>query len=473
MDETVLEERVINKFPAPYCLESSPWLQPDFSYLTKKQCATFQDRRKITEEWLKISKVIILGDVAAGKTCLVNRWDTAGQERFKSIAQSYYRGANVILIVFDLSNFPSLFNCKKWFDEALGANSGSQPFVFLVGTKKDLVSNVCYKNIRADAVKLAKELNAEYWGVSSKSGKNVNKLFCRVAALSFDEIISKGFESDKRCIAIGDRLGGRCMTTLARWRAAQASETEKVKKRRPYLASECKSLYACEKWRMQIIREVAKKVAQIQNAGLGEFRIRDLNDEINKLLREKRHWEDQIKELGGPDYQKVGPRMLDHEGKEVPGNRGYKYFGAAKELPGVRELFEQEPPPPPRKTRAELMKDIDADYYGYMDDDDGILVPLELQAEKKAIKKAVAQWKTKKEARMETDASSEEEEEEVNIYASKETDETPQTMSQLVDGSQQRFVAHVPVPSQQDIEQALLRRRKQELLNKYGIAEEQ
>jgi len=37
-------------------------------------------------------------------------------------------------------------------------------------------------------------------------------------------------------------------------------------------------------------------------AGLGEFRIRDLNDEINKLLREKRHWEDRILELGGPDY---------------------------------------------------------------------------------------------------------------------------------------------------------------------------
>lgn len=107
-------------------------------------------------------------------------------------------------------------------------------------------------------------------------------------------------------------------TTLARWRAAQSNEgARKEQERRPYLASECKDLRKAEKWRMQIIREIAKKVAQIQNAGLGEFRIRDLNDEINKLLREKRHWETQIKELGGPDYSRVGPRMLDHEGREV------------------------------------------------------------------------------------------------------------------------------------------------------------
>lgn len=50
---------------------------------------------------------------------------------------------------------------------------------------------------------------------------------------------------------------------------------------------------------------------------------------------------------------------------------------------GVRELFEQEPPAPPRKTRGEMMKDIDADYYGYRDDDDGLLLPLEEVAEKK------------------------------------------------------------------------------------------
>lgn len=87
--------------------------------------------------------------------------------------------------------------------------------------------------------------------------------------------------------------------------------------------------------------------------------------------------------------------MFDAEGREVPGNRGYKYFGAAKDLPGVRELFEQEPPPSIRKTRGELMKDIDADYYGYRDDDDDILIPLEAKSEKAAILKCLIEWKSK------------------------------------------------------------------------------
>lgn len=56
-------------------------------------------------------------------------------------------------------------------------------------------------------------------------------------------------------------------------------------------------------------------------------------------MREKRHWEVQIKSLGGPDHARVGPKMLDQDGKEVPGNRGYKYFGAAKDLPGRQIVF--------------------------------------------------------------------------------------------------------------------------------------
>lgn len=50
-------------------------------------------------------------------------------------------------------------------------------------------------------------------------------------------------------------------------------------------------------------------VVRLCTAGLGEFKIRDMNDEINKLLREKRHWEYRIRELGGSDY-KVGTRVV-------------------------------------------------------------------------------------------------------------------------------------------------------------------
>ncbi|XP_077284680.1 pre-mRNA-splicing factor ISY1 homolog [Arctopsyche grandis] len=264
------------------------------------------------------------------------------------------------------------------------------------------------------------------------------------------------------------RNAEKAMTTLARWRAAQVQEAGGLnKERRPFLASECGDLPQAEKWRLQIIGEIAKKVAQIQNAGLGEFRIRDLNDEINKLLREKRHWEDQIRELGGPDYFRVGPRMLDHEGREVPGNRGYRYFGAAKDLPGVRELFDQAPPLPPRKTRTELMRDIDADYYGYRDDDDGLLLPLEKEAEKIARSKAIEEWKAKKESGVTDEESAETDAEDIYNTVIDDTggaeDPTASSMSQ-----QSQYTSHVPVPSQKDVEEALLRKKKQELLDKYG-----
>jgi hypothetical protein len=51
-------------------------------------------------------------------------------------------------------------------------------------------------------------------------------------------------------------------------------------------------------------------------------RIRDLNDEINKLIREKGHWERRIVELGGPDYAKTAPKLTDTEGQEMDSSRG-------------------------------------------------------------------------------------------------------------------------------------------------------
>ncbi len=41
-----------------------------------------------------------------------------------------------------------------------------------------------------------------------------------------------------------------------------------------------------------------------------------------------------------------------------------------------------------------MMKNIDANYYGYMDDDDGLLIPSEEKCEKEAIRKKIEEWKT-------------------------------------------------------------------------------
>jgi pre-mRNA-splicing factor ISY1 len=40
-------------------------------------------------------------------------------------------------------------------------------------------------------------------------------------------------------------------------------------------------------------------------------------------MREKRHWENQIVALGGANYRR-NVAMLDDDGKEVPGTKGYK-----------------------------------------------------------------------------------------------------------------------------------------------------
>jgi len=57
-------------------------------------------------------------------------------------------------------------------------------------------------------------------------------------------------------------------------------------------------------------------------AGLTDYEVRDLNDEIDKLMREKRHWENQIIALGANYRRNVA--MLDDDGREVPGTKGYK-----------------------------------------------------------------------------------------------------------------------------------------------------
>ncbi|GAU90179.1 hypothetical protein RvY_02634 [Ramazzottius varieornatus] len=263
------------------------------------------------------------------------------------------------------------------------------------------------------------------------------------------------------------RNAEKAMTALARWHKMKTDESRGIGERRPYLASLCTDVKKAERFRVDIIREISKKMEAIQNAGLGEFRLRDLNDEINKLLREKGHWERQIKKLGGRDFHRT-PLVTNDEGREVPGQYGYKYFGAARDLPGVRELFDKPVETPTRKTRGELMQHVDAEYFGYRDEEDGVIVPLEQAEEKNAIEKIVAEWQEKKD-RGDFDRPDEEEDLYIkaNIDALEEMVPDEMEVLEVEDGTGRHLIT-VDVPSQQEVEDAIMRRKKQELLEKYA-----
>lgn len=161
---------------------------------------------------------------------------------------------------------------------------------------------------------------------------------------------------------------------MNKWTTMKEQMAKPERARRPFLSSECDNLQDAELWRRDIIRETTKSVHLIQNAGAGEHKIRDLNDQINKLLRERTHWDKRIVELGGPDYAANAPKSYDADGRELPGGGGYMYFGAARDLPGVRELFHKSDVENPRRTRKDMYQYITPDYYGYRLDGTGRII---------------------------------------------------------------------------------------------------
>lgn len=91
-----------------------------------------------------------------------------------------------MIIVFDVTDVASLDHVRQWLEDALKENDPTAVQLFLVGTKKDLSSPAQYSQIEQDALKLAQEITAEYWAVSSLTGENVNEFFFRVASMAFE-----------------------------------------------------------------------------------------------------------------------------------------------------------------------------------------------------------------------------------------------------------------------------------------------
>src|ERR1700722_5062166 len=103
---------------------------------------------------------------------------------------------------------------------------------------------------------------------------------------------------------------------LFRFREAQAADLGIIdagRSRRPKLITSVTSIPSCERWRGQVLKEISRKAAKIKDPSLSDFMGGDLDDEINKAMREKHMWEVQIRKLGGPNYMRGG-KVYDEEG---------------------------------------------------------------------------------------------------------------------------------------------------------------
>ena len=114
-----------------------------------------------------ITKIVTLGDTTVGKTSIILRftkekytqnrlatigvdfkfktvllkdkkikiqiWDTAGQERYRSMTTAYYRGANAIIIVYDITNHESFNNLNNWVNDVKKfSNDDTDIFRFVI-----------------------------------------------------------------------------------------------------------------------------------------------------------------------------------------------------------------------------------------------------------------------------------------------------------------------------------------------------
>ncbi|CAF0953005.1 unnamed protein product [Rotaria magnacalcarata] len=162
--------------------------------------------------------VLLLGDSGVGKTCLFVRfndekfltgnfhstvgidyrskivrignnkinlqiYDTAGQERFRSIPQAYYRDANALLLIYDVTSVTSFENISAWLNE-IKEFTDSDLLIMLIGNKIDKSQRVIS---RESGERLARDCEIYFLETSAKTGQNVELAFMTTAQSLIDK----------------------------------------------------------------------------------------------------------------------------------------------------------------------------------------------------------------------------------------------------------------------------------------------
>ena len=131
-----------------------------------------------------IKKVDISNDNAEKYQLTLLLWDFAGQERFRFILNEYIKGAEGIIIAFDLSRIATLYRIKNWIGLLKESGVWGDPIIkfFLLGTKKDLVNDDPPIISQEQIEEFREKFNADsYFETSSQSGFGVEEFFRYVA----------------------------------------------------------------------------------------------------------------------------------------------------------------------------------------------------------------------------------------------------------------------------------------------------
>jgi Ras-related protein Rab-1A len=102
-------------------------------------------------------------------------WDTAGQERYRTITNAYYKGADGIIVVFDLCNKESFLNVGSWLKE-IEKHSGEDVTVTVLANKSDCSAEEL-EVTDVDIQKFEAETGLKVIKTSAKTGSNVDESF--------------------------------------------------------------------------------------------------------------------------------------------------------------------------------------------------------------------------------------------------------------------------------------------------------
>ena len=108
------------------------------------------------------------------KNVNIKIWDTAGQERFKALTKGFFRQAQGVIVVYDVTNSESFDNLRVWIQsikDHIGNDFLERIPIVIIGNKIDSDE----REIKTeDAESFCKQQNFPYFETSAKTGENID-----------------------------------------------------------------------------------------------------------------------------------------------------------------------------------------------------------------------------------------------------------------------------------------------------------